>query len=173
MVKHLQAKHWGWFLLSVGSSGRSEAVESTLGQELAQPLLLHPLLNITFFLLLFVSFCPSIPFFHSYPSQPLDHPHPPPPFLLWLPPCSPLSPSLFVFVTRARAHPPPLWPFVTSFSDSRIQENLFGWDCSCGLKYTHIHAESWWVEGVVCLKGGPLGSCKEGLRQEPHSPGQG
>lgn len=51
MVKHLQAKHRGWFLLSVDSSGRSEAVKSTPGQEVVagwsvlQP---NPLLHFSF-----------------------------------------------------------------------------------------------------------------------------
>lgn len=66
MVKHLQAKHRGWFLLSVGSSGRSEAVKSTLGQEPVvgwsvlqpNPPASFPLLNLTFCLLsVSVSLC--------------------------------------------------------------------------------------------------------------------
>lgn len=134
MVKHLQAKHRGWFLLSVGSSGRSEAVKSTLGQESAvgwsvlQPnpphtsLLLHPLLNITLFLLsVCVSFCVS-PCFFTITSVSLLVILTLPSLSSFLSPhVSPSPPFSFVFVKGAQAHPPPLWPFVTPSSDSRIQ----------------------------------------------------
>ena len=54
------------------------------------------------------------------------------------------------------------------FKDSG--KDLFGWSCLRASKNTRVHAESLWVEEeeeeeeegvVVCLKEGPLGSCKD------------
>lgn len=63
---------------------------------------------------------------------------------------------------------------VSTFSDSGIQ-GKWVWPGLLHVlfKHKHIQAESRLGEGGgVCLQRGPLGSCKEGPRQEPHSLGQ-
>lgn len=137
MVKHLQAKHRDWFLLRIGSSGRSEAVRSMLAHEPAVGWSVLRLKRLHHFSLLHFK---KLHFFFLFLIY----------YILKITPVKLLviltllftcfsslvpPPSLvLVFVKGAQAHPPPLWPFVTSFSDSSIQREFA------------------WLELLVCLK---------------------
>lgn len=87
-----------------------------------------------------------------------------------------MSPSPFLSLLLKRqhkAHPTAAVPLCSLLQWSKDSATkLFGWDCL----YPHVHAESLRAEGgwrIVSLKEGPLGSCKQGPRREPHSPGPG